>query len=65
MKHWKTTLGGVIQFIGWILLGIALYADMAGLRKSYTLEHTGIIGCIIIGLGVLIHAWNAADKPKE
>jgi len=65
MKHWKTTIGGAIQFIGWILLGIALYSDLSGLRKSYALAHIGLIGCIFIGIGVLIHAWNAADKPKE
>lgn len=62
MKHWKTTLGGTVQCVGWTLFGIAVYADLSGQPKSLVLAHCGLIGACIIGAGALWHGWHSADK---
>ena len=65
IKHGKTTLGGVIHCVGWLMVGHVMYCNNAGLPKTHALANEALIGCIIIGIGVLWHAVQSADKPKE
>lgn len=60
-KDYKTTFVGAAQLVGWILLGIALYADLSGQPKSPTLANMGLCGAIILGVGAFLKGFFSAD----